>query len=150
MMREIIIIVPMLPPSELLPNQAKGHWAGKAKAAANYSNAVKLCALNDRHLWEIIHKRAWEPLVHASIALEFTWSASKRGPMPDEKNLEAAFKSGIDALTARIRGVDHYGNPIVGAGIIADDSGVITWLPTTLKRGKEAGVRITIRELERR
>ena len=148
-MRELIIVVP-LPPRELFPNYPADHWTGKAKAVASYGYTVKLLALNERHLWETANKQIWEPLVHASIALEFTWPASKRGPLPDEKNLEAAFKSGIDALTARVRGVDKRGDPIVGAGIIADDSpGKLAWLPTVPKRGSEAGVQITIKEIRR-
>ena len=145
--RSLVILVP-LPPGVLNPNRRPAHWGVTVGTSRDYAELVKMLALSEKHAWETTPGQFWEPLLHASVQLEFTWPTSKRGPLPDEKNLEAAFKPGIDALTARIRRMTKRGYPIVGAGIIADDNpDCITWLPTVIQRGDEAGVKITVREV---
>ncbi len=149
--RELIIDIPSLPPSVLLPNR-KAHWATKARAAAEYGQVVKLCAIDARNRWEEAYaiqldggRRAipgWQPLPKATIQLIFTFPLRRRGPAPDPDNLMAAFKSGLDALTARDRG-----NGVVGAGIIEDDGPEnITPFPPVIVRGEYAEVRVIVRD----
>lgn len=147
--RELVIDVPVLPPSALSVNR-RSHWAARARATAEYGGIVRLCAVNARNLWieSAMATRNtidvdWLPLKRCSIALVFTFPVKgRRGPLPDPDNLVSSCKCLIDALTARDRG-----NGCVGAGIIEDDR-EITLLPATIQRG-EANVRITIEEVLR-
>lgn len=142
-MKELNIFVPALPAL-----QGYNHWADRMRSGRLYGNLVRAYALDAKHLWEREHSYRWEPLARARVTLEFIWPLNRRGPLPDLKNLEAAFKPGIDALTARGRGEDKDGYVIVGAGILEDDGpSHIEWQPTTLTRGPEPGVRITIVEI---
>ena len=138
--RELIITVPHCPPSVLLPNK-KRHWAVKNRAAQQYSEEVKLCAMSARNEWEEQYGKKWQTLEHATLQFICTFKHSKRGPLPDKDNLDTALKSARDALTARERG-----DRVVGAGLIVDDSpDHVRLFETLIGRGEDESIRIIIR-----
>lgn len=145
-MKELVIQVPMLPPPGLNPNRSSGrYWAVQVGAKKTFGEAVKYCAINARNLWEKITGEPWQTLVKARVQLIF--EVNRRGPLPDGDNMMAAMKPGIDALTARVRGIDRKGNPIVGACILQDDSPkCVEWLPPLVVRAEQGLVRIVVRE----
>ena len=136
--REIIIDIPSLPPSILLPNR-KCHWARKHRAAQEYSQTVKLCAIDARN-----RCGDWPTLPRATVQIIVTYPfVLGRRKIPDPDNLMAALKPAIDALTARDRN-----NGVTGAGIIEDDGPEhVTWLPLLIGRDERESVRIIVREV---
>ena len=106
-MRVFEFTIPLWPPTELRPNTAKPgpHWTTRAwlghlaSLKAEYGQAVYIYALGT------VQRAEWEAPEKVRLIITFLSPATRR---PDDTNLLAAFKCGLDAC--------------VRAGALRDDS----------------------------
>jgi crossover junction endodeoxyribonuclease RusA len=89
------------PPRILNPNKSKGkHWGTLSGAKKTYLHEVFWSAKEALQKGWIVHPRSDKIKVHLIFI-----PPCERGPIPDDDNLETAFKSGRDGL-AKALGVD--------------------------------------------
>lgn len=98
-MKVLDFVIPHWPPPELRPNTAKPgpNWTTKAwlghlsKVKGEYGRWVYVYAM------DAVRRAKWEPPEQVRLTITFLSSATRR---PDDSNLLAAFKCGLDACVA--------------------------------------------------
>lgn len=138
--RAIEIVVPMAPPSDLMPNkQRRQHWTIRAEATAQLRMAAKGAAMNARHA--LGQHRGVLFLRPVIVAYEVIWPWLIYGDsqaIPDCDAIPAAAKAVLDG--------------IVDAAVIASDGeGYVELVMATGRRGTkdEDGMTVvTISEVE--